>query len=413
MIKRPRGTRDLFDEDVLYFNKIVETVKSVVKNYNIGEIRLPMFEEVELYKRGTGETTDVVTKEIYQFEDRGGRSLALRPEGTAGVMRSYIENKLYGDYSQTTKQFYISEFFRYERPQNGRQRQFHQFGVEYLNINSNNAIIEIFLQINDILSSLNLGDIKFTINNLGTSEERETYKKHLVSYLSTFTNEMCEDCKTRLETNPLRILDCKVDGEKEFVMNSPLISEFYGEETEKEFTLLKNALDKFNISFEINPKMVRGLDYYSNIIFEVDSESNTLLGGGCYNNLFEQLGGSKQVNCVGYAIGLERLINYLKEKEYKIESVEKSVYLLDKVRNEDSNLYLLDIAHKLRNENIKVEFDLLNKSMKSLFKYTNQFSGDVLVINRNNLEEDTITIFENGKPNEISLKKYLEKVKNV
>lgn len=413
MIKKPRGTRDLFGEDIQYFNQIREVVSEIATTYNIGEIRLPMFEELELYKRGTGETTDIVTKEIYQFFDKAQRELALRPEGTAGVMRSYIENKLYGDFSKTTKQFYLSEFFRYERPQNGRQRQFHQFGVEYLNVNSNEAIIEIFIQIKQILNELGIENVNFTINNLGKNFEREHYKKHLVNYFEQFKDNLCADCQSRLQNNPLRILDCKIDGNSEFIQNAPKISEFYQEETKQKYDDLLQSLEALNINYKIDDTMVRGLDYYSDIIFEVDSNSNTLLGGGCYNLLFEQLGGKKPLNAIGYAIGIERLIAYLKDLNIKPKINHKNVFILDKVQNKDSKIYVQKVATKLRTNKINVEFDLLDKSLKSLFKYTNSFNGDIVVINSEDILNNEISLFENNNNVKYTIEKFIKKVNNV
>lgn len=413
MIKKPRGTRDLFGEDIQYFNQIREVVSEIATTYNIGEIRLPMFEELELYKRGTGETTDIVTKEIYQFFDKAQRELALRPEGTAGVMRSYIENKLYGDFSKTTKQFYLSEFFRYERPQNGRQRQFHQFGVEYLNVNSNEAIIEIFIQIKQILNELGIENVNFTINNLGKNFEREHYKKHLVNYFEQFKDNLCADCQSRLQNNPLRILDCKIDGNSEFIQNAPKISEFYQEETKQKYDDLLQSLEALNINYKIDDTMVRGLDYYSDIIFEVDSNSNTLLGGGCYNLLFEQLGGKKPLNAIGYAIGIERLIAYLKDLNIKPKINHKNVFILDKVQTKDSKIYVQKVATKLRTNKINVEFDLLDKSLKSLFKYTNSFNGDIVVINSEDILNNEISLFENNNNVKYTIEKFIKKVNNV
>lgn len=413
MIKKPRGTRDYFGEDIKLFNQIKNVVTTVAKTYNVDEIKIPMFEELELFKRGTGETTDIVTKEIYQFTDKGGRNLALRPEGTAGVMRSYIENKFYGDFSKTTKQFYLGEFFRYERPQNGRQRQFNQFGVEYINIESNLAVVEVFLQILQILTKLGIENINFTLNNLGTPKQREEYKKSLVKYLLNYKDNLCSDCLNRLNSNPLRILDCKIDGEKDFVINAPKIKDFYSNETKEEYNEFLQLLDNLKIEYKIDYTMVRGLDYYSNIIFEVNSSNNTLLGGGCYNSLFEQLGGKKQVKAIGYGLGIERLMNYLKELNLEKIPNDLKVFILNKTSTPSSNTYLLDVCNKLREQDIICEYDLLNKSQKSLFKFTNTYDGIVAIIEDSDILNNEITIFENKKKIKTSIEKLIRKVKNV
>lgn len=412
MIKRPRGVYDLI-ENVSYYNYISNTIKSVLNNYGVQEIKLPMFEFLELYKRGTGETTDIVNKEIYTFTDRKQREFALRPEGTAGVMRSYIENKLYGDYSKTTKQFYIGEFFRYERPQFGRQRQFNQFGVEYINIKDNNAIVEVFLQISELLKQLNLSDLKFTINNLGTIEEREDYKKNLVQYLSNYKENLCDDCITRLEKNPLRILDCKIDSKQDFVINAPKISTFYKEESLQNYNELKYLLDELNINYKIDETMVRGLDYYSNIVFEVEANNITLLGGGCYDGLFEQLGGGRRINSLGYAIGVERLVNILIENDFDVKNDKKTVYILDKVLTMESKIKLNKLSIKLRENNINVEYDLLSKSKKALFKYSEKVQGTVITIDENNIDTENINLYENGKNVSMNIDTLVKKVKNV
>lgn len=413
MIKKPRGLYDLIGEDILYFNYIENKIKKIAKLYDIEEIKLPMFENIDLYKRGTGETTDIVSKEIYSFNDKKDRSMALRPEGTAGVMRSYIENKTYGDFSKTTKYFYLGEFFRYERPQNGRQRQFNQFGVEYLNVNSIQSDVEIFNLVNDFLKSLNFKEIKFSLNNLGTNEERETYKANLVTYLNDYKANLCEDCLSRLTKNPLRILDCKIDGEKDFINNAPKISTYFGSQTKENYTKFLNILDELNISYQIDEKMVRGLDYYSGIIFEVEADGYTIMGGGAYNNLFNDLDGKGQCKAIGFGLGIERLILVLKKQGLKLSPSTSEVYLIDKVNSDQSFIVKNKLIKLLRENQISVETDLLNKSMKANFKFSNNFEGATISLTQANLENNTLTYFLDGKNVELSYVEFIERIKNV
>ena len=326
MITKPKGCYDLLNEEA----KIYKHIENVVDNYALGYdykyIRTPLFENAELYKRGVGETSDIVQKETYDFHDRAERLLTLRPEGTAGVVRSYIENKLYADAKGITKLYYMGTMYRYERPGLGRNREFTQFGVEALG--SDNPLIDaevISFSVN-VLKELGL-DVTVHINNLGAQSDRDNYKKALKEYLEPHINDLCEDCQKRFKTNPLRILDCKVDCDNEILKNAPDILKYQSKESEDRFKKVLEYLDYLDVDYEIDNTLVRGLDYYDYMVYELKvNDSLALGGGGRYNHLVEELGGPS-TPCVGFACGVERIINLLKEEE-KTHQDDVDVYIL-------------------------------------------------------------------------------------
>ncbi|MBQ5474162.1 MAG: histidine--tRNA ligase [Lachnospiraceae bacterium] len=281
----PRGTQDWYG-DTMYKRTVIEKIcREAAKNYNIKEIITPVFEHTVLFQRGVGETTDVVQKEMYTFDDKGNRSITLKPEGTAGAIRAYLEHNMYAD-PQPVKLFYVTPAFRYEKPQSGRLRQHHQFGVEMVGSSSPMVEVELISLISTIIKNLGLKDTKLHINSIGCANCRKEYNKALYAYLKSHEGELCETCKERMEKNPLRVLDCKVDAGKGVIENAPRTIDYLDDECKKHFEELKSMLTELNIPFEVDTGIVRGLDYYTKTVFEfVDSEGFTLCGGGRYDGL--------------------------------------------------------------------------------------------------------------------------------
>lgn len=309
-LKRPRGTNDFLGDKVKLMTKLEETVRDVCKSFGINEIRTPMFEYTELFQRGVGETTDIVQKEMFTFEDRGGRSLTLKPEGTAGAARAFIENGLYSE-AQPTKLFYVTPCFRNERPQAGRYKQFHQFGVEMYGTYDASADAEVISLVYEIFQRLGLKNVRLKINSLGSNECRKKYNKVLKDYIGDRLEHLCDDCKSRFEKNPLRVLDCKNKNCKEVLADAPAVLDILDEECAAHFEKLKASLEAMGIPYEVDKGIVRGLDYYTRTVFEFVSDEigaqGTICGGGRYDNLVEECGGSP-MGAVGFAMGLERIM---------------------------------------------------------------------------------------------------------
>ena len=315
MITKPKGCYDVTGEVAKKYQRICEVVSAYAKIYNYKYIRTPLFESTELFKRGVGDTTDIVQKETYDFTDRGGRCFTLRPEGTAGVVRNFIEDKLYGNQSSVVKEFYIGTMYRYERPGLGRNREFTQFGVECLGSDDEMMDAEVISFSYNILKELGL-DVTVKINNLGSVEDRENYKKALVEYLTPHINDLCEDCQNRIKTNPLRILDCKVDDQSEILKNAPSILDYHSKESNDRFNKILTYLDYLDIDYEVDNTLVRGLDYYDYMVYELKlNDSLALGGGGRYNHLVKNLGGP-EVPAVGFACGIERIINEMNDESF-------------------------------------------------------------------------------------------------
>jgi len=373
-IKKIRGFQDIFGEDAVKYRHISDTARSIFNKYNFNEIILPFIEDIALFTRSVGEETDIVQKEMYTFTDRAGRNIALRPEGTASVVRAYIENGLYakGGYH---KFFYEGAMFRYERPQAGRYRQFHQIGAELFGVASPLADVEIITLIKDILDTLKI-DAKLEINNLGSFEDRNVYIKALKDYLSEKKDNLCEDCVRRSETNPLRVLDCKVEGCKEITEDAPILSKYVSEKSQKRYEEIKEYLRKLNIDFVENQRLVRGLDYYTDLVFEFTTDKigaqGTVAAGGRYDNLVEQLGGPP-TPAVGFAMGVERLMLLL-------DKLPERDLLISVIPIEPTfNFLALKTAQKLREDNLRVELILKEGSLKSKLKVADKFKSDYVI----------------------------------
>lgn len=397
MITKPKGCYDVTKDASKKYQRICDVVSAYAKIYNYKYIRTPLFESTELFKRSVGDTTDIVQKETYDFTDRGGRNFTLRPEGTAGVVRNFIEDKLYGNQSSVVKEFYIGTMYRYERPGLGRNREFTQFGVECLGSDDEMMDAEVMSLSYNILKELGL-DVTVKINNLGSIEDRENYKKALVDYLTPHINDLCEDCQNRIKTNPLRILDCKVDDESEILKNAPSILDYQSKESNDRFNKVLSYLDYLDVDYEIDSSLVRGLDYYDYMVYELKlNDSLALGGGGRYNHLVKNLGGP-EVPAVGFACGIERIINEMSD-----ESPDNiDVYVM--CVNEEEKIKANIITQDLRLNNIICETNLMGKSLKAQFKEADNMNAkNLIILNSEELSKGLITVKDNVTKEEVKV----------
>ena len=408
MLQKPKGTYDIYGDkaiEVLYLKKLIE---ALMDKYNASYFETPIFESSELFHRGVGETTDIVSKETYDFKDRGDRNLTLRPEGTAGIVRSFIENKLYAD-SLPLKAWYFGPMFRYERPQAGRYREFYQFGFEAFGSNDPMMDAEVIGIIVNLFNILGLKGIKVNINTLGDKESRENYRKALLDYFKPYLNDLCEDCKKRYEKNPLRILDCKVDRENEIMKNAPKMVDYLNEESKNHFEKVKEYLDALNIDYTLNSNIVRGLDYYTHTVFEVEADikgfgsQNVLAAGGRYDHLVEFIGGPS-VPGVGFALGLERLLLALEKEGIDIKEKEPlDVYIFGASKEEKK--YILSLGNTLRMNGFNVEIDYNNKSFKSNFKKADSLLAKyIIIIGEEEVKSKILTVKNNKTKEEYKVK---------
>ncbi len=376
MINRVKGTYDILPDEIKKWQRLEEVIRNIAKLFNFDEIRTPIFESTELFHRSVGESTDIVKKETYSFKDRGDRMNTLRPEGTAGVVRAVIENKLYSNPSMPLKVYYNGPMFRYERPQKGRQRQFHQFGAEIIGAKSPLADIEIINFAATFLKALGIGDNVVKINSLGDRESKENYQSALLEYLKPNIEHFCSDCKRRYLENPLRVLDCKVDKENPYLVNSPKPIDYLSDSARIHFDQVIMGLDSIGLVYEIDKFLVRGLDYYTHTVFEIESNlatlgaQSTLVGGGRYDNLIQSLDGP-DLAAVGFAFGLERLVLALDAKEEIQEPFIHCFFinLTDFINNNS-----LEIINNLRHGGLIVEYDFLNRNLKSQFKQADRLN---------------------------------------
>ncbi|MBR2833908.1 MAG: histidine--tRNA ligase [Bacilli bacterium] len=404
MIQRPKGTYDLYGEDVnkvLYLRKLIT---ALMDKYNYKYIKTPMFESSELFHRSVGETTDIVSKETYDFVDRGNRNITLRPEGTAGVVRAFIQNKLYAD-SMPFKVYYFGSMFRYERPQSGRNREFMQFGVETFGSELPVADAEVISIMVNFFRLLGLKDIKVNINTLGDIESRLSYRKALLEYFEPYLGDLCDDCKKRYKNNPLRILDCKVDGKKGVMKKAPKINDYLNEESKDHFEKVKEYLSSMGIDYVVNEHLVRGLDYYTHTVFEVEANiegfgsGNVLGAGGRYNNLVEDIGGPK-TPAVGFAIGIDRLLLALDACNIDLVLEETpDIYAFGLSDKEFS--YTLSLVNKLRLSGFNVDMDLNGRNIKNNFKHADKIKAKfVLLVGEEEIKNNVLTLKDNDTKEE-------------
>ncbi len=374
--QKPKGTNDILGKDILIWQKIESILKKQCQNFGFFEIRTPIFEQEALFKRGVGGTSDIVQKEMFCFEDRGKRKYALKPEGTASVARAFIENKLYAN-PQPTKLYYISPNFRNERAQMGRFKQFYQFGTEVFGSYAPALDAEVIAFAHNIFKTFNI-NVKLKINSLGDTQCRQDYNTVLKQFVFKNLDNMCDDCKIRYEKKPLRILDCKNENCKQILKNAPKIIDYLEQESKKHFENLQKYLTNLKIPFEVDDKIVRGLDYYTKTVFEFISENKalTICAGGRYDNLIELYGGGK-MGAVGFALGLERLILLLQD-DFIIKDNYPLLYI--GFIGEKGFLKAQNIAYSLRQKNIYVEYELLERSVKSQLKYANKINAKYAIV---------------------------------
>ncbi|MDD4184880.1 MAG: histidine--tRNA ligase [Candidatus Izemoplasmatales bacterium] len=370
MITKIKGTQDIIPKDIRLWQKLEEVVRRVSKLYNYTEIRTPIFEASELFHRGVGETTDIVKKETYDFLDRGGRSLTLRPEGTASIMRSVIENKLYSSMPLPLKLFYYGPMFRYERPQKGRQRQFHQFGAEA--IGSDNPLVdgELIAFATTFLFALGIRDVVVKINSLGDQESKEKYHSRILEYLKPRIGELCQDCQRRHLENPLRVLDCKVDKDNPVLLEAPKPLDSLSDQAKQHFDKVIGYLKALGVNYEIDKNLVRGLDYYTHTVFEIEADLETLgaqatlCGGGRYDGLSETLGGPK-LPSMGFSFGIERLLLALESFDFYPGLDRIDAYLI--VLGDQARFAGAAIAESLRRGGLVIDYDYGERSIKGQF----------------------------------------------
>ncbi len=416
MINIPKGTKDVLPSDSYKWHYIEKTVKSVAESFCVKEIRTPTFEHTELFLRGVGDTTDIVNKEMYTFNDKGDRSITLKPEGTAGVARAYIENSLYA-LPQPTKMYYITPVFRYERPQNGRLREHHQFGIEYFGSDSPLADIEVMLIAKSIFDKLGVKNIELNINSIGCPECRKQYNNALKAFLQNNFDKLCTTCRDRFDKNPLRILDCKDDNCKMLLKDAPKVLDYLCEDCKNHHKAVCEGLDDLGIKYVVNPQIVRGLDYYTRTVFEFISNNigaqGTVCGGGRYNNLVEQVGGSP-CPAVGFGMGIERLMIMLANLELNL-GYEKPIDVYIAPLSDDARKVAFRFANYLRGQGLSIEFDLMNRSTKAQMKYANKIGAKyVAIIGEDELKEESFTLknMETGNSEKIKLVKEVLKEGN-
>ena len=383
----PRGTKDILPDTVGDWNYVEGEIRELCRRFGYSEIRTPIFEHTELFQRGIGEGTDVVDKEMYTFTDRGERSITLRPENTASAVRAYLQNKLYAQ-SNLVKLFYIGSMFRYDRPQAGRMREFHQFGVEALGEANPAVDAEVILLAMNLLEGLGLKDLELSINSVGCPKCRSKYRTMLQDFFRDKLEDLCEDCRSRFERSPLRILDCKKDSDKPYMADAPKITDCLCEECADHFAKLKELLTSAGISFTHDPRLVRGLDYYTKTAFEIKypplGAQSAVAGGGRYDGLIEEMGGNS-TPAVGFATGLERLLLALESQNLlpeKNRSVDAYVVALGEAAQAEG----FKLLNSLRQQGLSAAMDFAGRSMKAQMKQANKLGAKYSVI----LGEDEI-----------------------
>ncbi len=422
MINKIKGTYDILPTDSPKWQDLENVIYQVSKLYNFKEIRTPIFEASELFHRGVGDTTDIVKKETYDFLDRGDRSITLRPEGTASVVRSVIENKLYASPNLPLKVFYHGPMFRYERPQKGRQRQFHQFGAEAIGSASPLVDAEMIAYAYSLLKALRLPNIKVKVNSLGDTLSKEAYKQELVNYLSGHTTELCSDCQRRYLENPYRVLDCKVDKDLPVILEAPKPLDYLTENDLKHFETVISYLKEMHIPFEVDKYLVRGLDYYTHTVFELEIESSTLGaqstlgGGGRYNHLFKTLEGP-EFPAVGFAFGMERLLIALEESN--MTDIDDEIHAFMIILDDISKPTALETVLKLRHGGLIIDYDFFDRNLKGQFKQAERLKPKYLLLfgetelNQGTIEiKDAVSGEQETVPLELLYKTLVYKIQN-
>ena len=420
MLQVPRGTQDILPEESYKWQFIEQRLYDIVKAYNYQEIRTPVFEATELFVRGVGGSTDIVNKEMYTFKDKGDRSLTLRPEGTASVARSYIENKMQHNVEQPIKLFYIAPMFRYERKQKGRYRQFVQFGVEAIGVEDPLIDVEVISMLMNIYKSFGLKSLNLKINSIGDMESRGKYNEALVDHFSPRIGEFCEDCQSRIHTNPMRILDCKKDRDHELVKTAPRMYDYLNDESKAYFEAVKSKLEDLNIEFEVDYNLVRGLDYYTHTAFELMSNAEgfgaitTLCGGGRYNGLLEMLDGPSETG-IGFALSIERLLLALEAEGIEIPN-DKGLDLYICTMNDQARSVAASLLHKLRERYISADMDYENRKLKAQMKDADRKNArHTIVLGEDELNSDSVDLknMDTGEVSRVSLDEIITKLEDL
>ena len=407
LTEAPKGTKDIYGAYMDEWQRVEKIMRGICKDFSIGELRTPIFEHTELFLRGVGETTDIVQKEMYTFKDKGDRSVTLRPEGTAGAARSYIEHGIYNN-PQPTRFFYIGPMFRYENTQKGRQRQFHQFGVEMLGSYSPALDAEVISVAAELLKRLGINDVMLKINSLGGPECRQKYNKALREYIGSNIDKMCDDCKSRFEKNPLRVLDCKEERCQHIIADAPVVLDYLGPECKEHFETVKAILDEMGIKYEVDDKIVRGLDYYTRTVFEFVSNGigaqGTVCGGGRYDNLIAECGG-QPTGAAGFAVGIERLLLVLEAQNGEFEKKnERDIYI--GAIGQKGLVKGQGIAYRLRQAGVKAECDSVGRSVKAQMKYANKIgTAYSVILGDNEIDNDLVKLknMETGEEEEVKV----------
>lgn len=411
--QRPKGTQDWYGSNMHKRAVIEALARKLCKAYNIKEVITPVFEHTVLFQRGVGETTDVVQKEMYTFEDKGHRSITLKPEGTAGAIRAYLENNMYAE-SGPTKLFYVTPAFRYEQPQSGRLRQHHQFGVEFVGSKSPLAEVELISLITKFIKEIGLKDAKLHINSIGCKDCRKTYNDALLAYLREHEDKLCPTCRERMQKNPLRVIDCKVDACKEIVKDAPRTIDYLDDECREHFEELKSLLEAVGIPYEVDTGIVRGLDYYTKTVFEfVNEDGFTLCGGGRYDNLVHEIDEKQDIPSVGFGMGIERIIYFLDKENVDVEP-EEPIALYVGILGKEAKASAYKIVTELRHQGLVVETDYMDRSVKAQMKYANKIGAkNTVIIGSDEIAANLVRIknMENGEQTEVALDKITEYIK--
>ena len=406
-LQKPKGTQDILPADSAKWQYVENVARETFKKYNYGEIRTPMFEHYEVISRSVGDTTDIVTKEMYDFHDKGDRHITLRPEGTAPVVRSYVENKLFApEVQKPVKVYYIGSMFRYERPQAGRLREFHQLGVECFGSKNPATDVETIAMAYQLFNTLGIKDVTLHLNSLGNTESRLAYRQALIDYLTPIRESLSKDSQRRLDENPLRVLDSKEKEDKVAVENAPSILDYLDEESQAHFDEVRTMLESLNIPYVIDTNMVRGLDYYNHTIFEfittIDKSELTICAGGRYDSLVEYFGGPETAG-FGFGLGLERLLLVL-DKQGITLPVEEGLDVYIAVLGSEANGKALELAQAIRHQGFKAERDYLGRKIKAQFKSADAFKAKtVITLGESELESGQVSVKNNTTREEVTV----------
>ena len=406
-LQKPKGTQDILPADSAKWQYVENVARETFKKYNYGEIRTPMFEHYEVISRSVGDTTDIVTKEMYDFHDKGDRHITLRPEGTAPVVRSYVENKLFApEVQKPVKVYYIGSMFRYERPQAGRLREFHQLGVECFGSKNPATDVETIAMAYQLFNTLGIKDVTLHLNSLGNTDSRLAYRQALIDYLTPMRESLSKDSQRRLEENPLRVLDSKEKEDKVAVENAPSILDYLDEESQAHFDEVRAMLDSLNIPYVIDTNMVRGLDYYNHTIFEfittIDKSELTICAGGRYDSLVEYFGGPETAG-FGFGLGLERLLLVLDKQGIELP-VEESLDVYIAVLGSGANGKALELVQAIRYQGFKAERDYLGRKIKAQFKSADTFKAKtVITLGESEVESGQVNVKNNATREEVTV----------